>query len=73
MILSVSWGTQELDGEAKTEGKKEEASGRENGSGSGENGKEIPPEATGKKASRNRKGERSLQEEVNEPEFEING
>ncbi|MGW8314653.1 MAG: FtsW/RodA/SpoVE family cell cycle protein [Bacteroidales bacterium] len=73
MILSVSWGTKELDGDGKGTEQQEEQVSRQNGSGSGGNGKAGAAKEAHMKGSRNRKEERGENEKVNEPEFEING
>jgi len=71
MILSVSWGTKELDGEAKGEEEPAEKAGRKSGSGPGGNG---APSADGRnQTQQGRKKPRDEKKEVNEPEFEING
>ena len=71
MILSVSWGTKELDGEAKGEEEPAEKAGRKSGSGPGGNG--APSADDRNQTQQGRKKPRDEKKEVNEPEFEING
>lgn len=73
MILSVSWGTKELDGEGKGGEQAEDQAKPQNGSAAGGNGRSTSSDAAGGKGTGNRKGERGQKEKVNEPEFEING
>jgi cell division protein FtsW len=71
MILSVSWGTKELDGEAKGDEEPAEKAGRKSGSGPGGNG--APSADDRNQTQQGRKKPRDEKKEVNEPEFEING
>lgn len=73
MILSVSWGTKELDGGEKEEEKTNGQANVQNDAGADGNGKGGAPKEDRVKGTRKRKGERGEKEKVNEPEFEING
>ncbi len=72
MILSVSWGTKELDGEATGSEQPAEQAGQQNGSGPGGNKATSATDARNR-AEQGRKKRRDEKKEVNEPEFEING
>ncbi len=73
MILSVSWGTKELDGEGNVEGDREGDGGREGDAEPGEKNTRVSSRENPQQRARRKPAGKGEKEPVNQPEFEING